>query len=326
MSVEAMRSDVFRIEIPSPSNHLKPSYAYFIRGHDRSLLIDTGFNHTVCRQALLDALHDLNADLENTDIFVTHMHADHSGLITHLKVPGNTVYMGEADGKIVANGTSDPQWDTYREFFIGNGFGTIEDTTHHVGYRYASPPVDGIVFVPDGYQFHVGQYRLNCIITKGHTDGHMCLYEPDRHILFSGDHILPMTKPVIMRFDLNEGNDTIADYFVALDLVDALDVDIVYPGHSVVSGECHEVIAETRAYHKGRLNDIIGIIGKERKSPIDIARTMTWGFTGREWDHYAGEIKLLMLSELYADLYHLIAQGILIAEKQGEQILLRKKG
>ena len=50
--IEQVGSNIFRIEIPLPKSPLKATNSYFIRGNERNLLIDTGFNQTECREAM----------------------------------------------------------------------------------------------------------------------------------------------------------------------------------------------------------------------------------------------------------------------------------
>ncbi len=80
--IEVMFPNFYRLEIPLPQNPLKYLNSYLIKGQGRNLLIDTGFNQEVCKNALLDGLRTLEVSLEETDIFITHLHADHSGLIS----------------------------------------------------------------------------------------------------------------------------------------------------------------------------------------------------------------------------------------------------
>ena len=54
---EKIFPDLYRIEIPLPKNPLKALNAYLIKGHDRSLIVDTGMNREEC-------LHPMRASLE----------------------------------------------------------------------------------------------------------------------------------------------------------------------------------------------------------------------------------------------------------------------
>ena len=75
--------EVFRIPVPLEGNPLKELNSYLFRGSreakQRNLLVDTGFRTEGCKKALLKGLEQLGVSMEDTDILLTHLHADHSG-------------------------------------------------------------------------------------------------------------------------------------------------------------------------------------------------------------------------------------------------------
>ncbi len=50
---------LYRIKVPLPNSPLKELNSYVIKGDDRNLIIDTGFNRTVCYNAMKEGLDDL---------------------------------------------------------------------------------------------------------------------------------------------------------------------------------------------------------------------------------------------------------------------------
>ena len=82
--IEEILPNLYRIEIPLPRNPLKYLNSYLIKGRERNLLIDTGFNQEECKTAMFEGLGKLEVNLEETDLFVTHLHADHTGLVSAL--------------------------------------------------------------------------------------------------------------------------------------------------------------------------------------------------------------------------------------------------
>ena len=75
--VTQVAPNLYRIPVPLPGNPLRNLNAYLIRG-DRNLLVDTGFRQEECRTALKAGLAELGVDMADTDIFLTHLHSDHS--------------------------------------------------------------------------------------------------------------------------------------------------------------------------------------------------------------------------------------------------------
>ena len=102
-NIVEMMPDLYRLEIPLPHNPLKAINSYVILSAGRNLVIDTGMNRPECRQAMDDGLRALSVDLSRTDFFLTHMHADHAGLIGELAAAaqGTTVYCSDIDAALL---------------------------------------------------------------------------------------------------------------------------------------------------------------------------------------------------------------------------------
>ena len=77
---------LYRIKIPLPESPLKYLNSYVIKSDDKNLIIDTGFNRKECLDAMNNGLKEINVDLADCDFFITHLHADHFGLIAKLAV------------------------------------------------------------------------------------------------------------------------------------------------------------------------------------------------------------------------------------------------
>ncbi len=74
-----------------------------------------------------------------------------------------------------------------------------------------------------------GDRTLRCIETPGHSFGHTCLYDAQKKVLFSGDHILSDITPNVQGWFPDW--DPVAEYLKSLEKVSSLDVEVVLPGH-----------------------------------------------------------------------------------------------
>ena len=83
---------ILRIELPLPRNPLRSMNSYVIQGEDRNLIVDTGMNRPECREVIDREIEEMGLNLSRTDVFVTHLHADHLGLAPHLTKGKNKVY------------------------------------------------------------------------------------------------------------------------------------------------------------------------------------------------------------------------------------------
>ncbi len=95
--IEQILPQLYRIEIPLPNNPLRSLNAYFVRGKERSLIIDTGMNLDECLKVMRSGLNELKVDLHKTDFFITHRHADHTGLLNELASKQSRVYVGDPE-------------------------------------------------------------------------------------------------------------------------------------------------------------------------------------------------------------------------------------
>lgn len=311
--IEKIYDDLYRIEIPLIGNPLKSINSYVIKSDEKNLIIDTGMNKPECKQALDQAIDELEIDLNCTDILITHLHADHAGLISYLSTPNTKIYGSSADtGKLMQSYNDDKRyehWDHMANFLIHNGFKEGRQAIKkHPGYNYSSPQVEGFTTLEDQDILDIGRYRLKIIITPGHTTGHICLYDEVRKILFSGDHILSEITPNISLFWDNIN--PLQDYLASLGRVYGLEVKMVLPAHRSVFNNHRSRISELIKHHQNRCDEIIAIIGRiGTATAYDTAAHLKWDLQYKSWDDFPIQQKLFALGEASAHLKYLEELG-----------------
>src|SRR4030042_2788985 len=163
------------------------------------------------------SLKELRIDLEKSDFCVTHLHADHLGLISELARPSSKVYFNFPDAEVIRDAN---HWEKVAEAALLNGFpeeDLQEAIKRHPGHRYhANSPVD-LTLLKEGDSLRIGSYDFSCVETPGHTPGHMCLYEKQTRIFFSGDHILNNITPNLSVW--SEREDPLRQYLKSLDKI-----------------------------------------------------------------------------------------------------------
>ncbi|MBP1735780.1 MAG: Zn-dependent hydrolase, glyoxylase [Deltaproteobacteria bacterium] len=75
--VEEIAAGLYKVGIPLSGSPLKALNSYVVKGAERSLVIDTGWNREECLNAMQAGLTSLGVNLRKTDFFITHMHSDH---------------------------------------------------------------------------------------------------------------------------------------------------------------------------------------------------------------------------------------------------------
>ena len=169
--------------------------------------------------------------------------------------------------------------------------------------------VDGIPEMDqDGAALHYGGRMLRCVLTPGHTPGHLCLYDPARRRLFCGDHVLFHITPNICRWQGVE--DSLGDYLSSLDRTAALDTAELYPAHRAETGDLRQRTAELKAHHARRLEDTLRTVEKAPGlTAYQIAGRMRWSIRCRNWADFPLAQKFFAVGEALAHLDHLEAQG-----------------
>ena len=305
--VDEIADGLYRIEIPLPNSPLKELNSYVIKGPERNLIIDTGFNRTVCFEAMQEGLRRLRIDLSQTDFMLTHMHADHTGLLTRLATDTSTVYFSRIDAQVFDR---DGGWQPMIDYAEINGFPAdelIKALHSHPGFKYSPEKIPELHLLDDGDVIEVGDFRLQCLGTPGHTPGHICLYEESKRILFSGDHILFDITPHIESWAYTVNS--LRDYLDSLDKVYHLPVKMVLPGHRNFFTDLKGRIDELKEHHEHRAMEVLDVVGEETKNAYEIAGGMTWDIDCESWELFPIAQKWFATGEAIAHLRYLESEG-----------------
>ena len=314
---EQITNDLWRLDIPLVGNPLKNLNSYLITG-ERCLLIDTGFRELACREAMERQLAEIGVDRERLDIFLTHLHSDHAGLAPELIRSGGRISIGRTDGIRMA-GYQDPAvWRTMYTEYQEEGFSQaeMEALWNSNPAQNAGPlPYGDYVYLEDGDILSYGSHTLRCVLTPGHTPGHLCLYGADCGWLFSGDHILFHITPNICRW--GGVADSLGDYLNSLERVTNLTVSRLLPAHRAETGDLRRRVEELEAHHERRIANALETV---RKAPgltaYDIAGCMAWSIRCRNWTEFPLTQKFFAAGEAMAHLDYLTARGQVLRRKE----------
>ncbi|MFP4194509.1 MAG: MBL fold metallo-hydrolase [Desulfosalsimonas sp.] len=301
---EELYPGLYRIEIPLPNSPLKSLNSYVVRGNSRNLVIDTGLNREECKRAMTEGLAEIGIGLETIDLFITHLHADHFGLVTELADENTRIYFNRPDSEVIENPRGLEPMIKY-----GGRSGFSEDMlrealSQHPANRFGSDWTPSLSKINDQDRIRVGDYDFICIQTPGHTPGHTCLYEPDKRIFIAGDHVLYDITPNIQCW--SDNIDPLGDYLKNLDRVRELDVEQALPGHRNLFSDFRERIDTLKRHHEKRLEEVEEILAKS--SPMhafDVASRMTWDLKAKSWDDFPTQQKWFATGEAVAHLRYL---------------------
>jgi len=327
--VEEIREGLFRVVVPLPGNPLKEVNSYLLTSRDRNLVIDTGMNRPECQEVLEAGFAELKLDRSRTDFLATHLHADHQGLISTMMSDTSRAYMGALDTPAFRAGDGNT-WS--RDGFMGNyakrsGFPDDDleaSMQNHPGFKYSSARTVEYVPLHDGDRLTVGDYELEVLHTPGHTGGHVCLYDRDKALLFSGDHVLGDITPNIATWSDDE--DPLSQYLDALREVNGLEVELCLPGHRSLIHNFHVRVAEIIEHHRVRANEVIEILEAGSKHAYDTARQMTWSIRAASWEEFPVMQRWFATGEAIAHLQYVEGKGLIEMMERDDLIIFSASG
>ncbi len=318
---ERVFGNIYCLDIPLVGNPLKNLNSYLILDGERSLLIDTGFRQQPCLDAMEAQLSELGVDRDKMDIFVTHLHSDHAGLAPTLIRDGCKIYIGSIDAKGLWESQNPDYWRVRYAMFKDNGFSQYEldHLWDHNPAKIAAPEHwDGAyTCLDDGDRITYGGHELRCILTPGHTPGHMCLYSETEQILFSGDNVLFHITPNIARW--MELEDALGDYIDSLGKIRDLPCKLLLPAHRHRNGSLSGRIDELIFHHARRLEGVRRIVRTEPGlNAYEIAARMKWSIRSKSWDDFPLAQKYFAVGEALSHLDYLAVRGVVEAKREGE--------
>ncbi|MBN1368279.1 MAG: MBL fold metallo-hydrolase [Dehalococcoidales bacterium] len=300
---------LYRIHVPLPESPLKYLNSYVIKASPRSLIIDTGMNREECLQTMKSALSELDIDLNKTDIFITHIHADHIGLAGHLATENSKVYFNRAETfEINSPGI---WWQRMSQFAVLYGFPPDELSKlfqSHPATRYRIKNIPNLTIMKEGDLVEAGDYSFRCIETPGHSPGHLCLYDARKRLLVSGDHILKdITSNITTRYD--DVNNALGEYLHSLDKIYPLDIALALPGHRNYLTDVRKRINELKEHHRERASEQLRILSKGEQDAYQVTTQMTWDMKYEKWDEIQSMQKYFAFAEGLAHLQYLTLLG-----------------
>jgi glyoxylase-like metal-dependent hydrolase (beta-lactamase superfamily II) len=274
-------------------------------------------------EAILQGFRETKTHLESTDIFVTHMHSDHSGLVPRLSQCCGQVFASQDTAKYINTPLDWTALFSYAELCGLPQKDLFEARNNHPGYKYR--PQGHVPFTPveENETLDYQDFSFQCLHTPGHTKGHMCLYEPVHEILFAGDHLLEEITPNISQW--TESDTPLLDYLKSLNKIAHLKVKYVFPGHRRVFRHFQARLKELFNHHLTRCHEILQILNKHPLTPFHIASLMHWDLHIATWEDFPFAQKWFATGEALSHLTFLEYFGLIQKTFDGSHYLYCSK-
>jgi glyoxylase-like metal-dependent hydrolase (beta-lactamase superfamily II) len=263
---ERILPGVWRLRLPLPWPGIPHCNAWAVRAGDGVVLFDCGLHDPGSLEQLERALAQCDLRLEQVRLLVcTHAHSDHYGQAASvIDASGCELWMHPAHEHMRA-ALDKPEDVRARRFEValqsgvplaplrewsagarsrGSGIARLVEPDREL--------VDGVVVETD-----LGPWTV--VETPGHAPSHVCLHQPDRRLLISGDHLLGR---VSLYFDYGWTPDPVGEFLASLDRIATLDARLCLAGHARTFTDVAAHIDANRALVAERLQTVSAAVAE----------------------------------------------------------------
>ena len=326
--IKTDKDNLIRVIEQKVQEHRKPFAVncYLIEGTKENLLIDPGLDSPEGYAILTEELKKYGFDIKDINtIVITHIHPDHYGLAGRLKqLSGAKLALSEIEAAMLNARymNMDPLINEIKQLLHLGGapvdmISSLSESS--LPLRKFVNPVLPDIKLKDGKKISIDPFEFKVLVTPGHSAGHVCLYEPNRKLLFCGDHILPEITPHIS-FHSQSSSDPLGDYIKSLRGMMKLDVRLAFPGHGPSFSGLRQRIDDLLKHHEHRNDEIMETIQGEIKTAYQIASEISWLEDNQKGNFPYMEIahQRLAIMETMAHLQNLVKQNkVTMTEKDG---------
>ena len=255
---------VWRLRLPLPWPGVPHCNAWAVAAGDGIVLFDTGMHEPGSLANLERALAMVNLKLEHVRLVVcTHAHSDHYGQVaTVVERTGCELWM-HPNHEHMTRTAADPDAALQRRIEVARTSGVPEEPLRAYaearkgqGYGIAGivephrDLVPGVVVDTDlgGWDVHE---------TPGHAPSHVCLHQPERRLLISGDHLLGR---VSLYYDYGYSPDPAGEFLHSLDVVEDLDARLCLAGHGRTFTDVQAHITANRTLVAQRVQRVLDVV------------------------------------------------------------------
>jgi glyoxylase-like metal-dependent hydrolase (beta-lactamase superfamily II) len=250
-TVDEVAPGVRRILCNNPGPFTFKGTVSYILGRGRVAIIDPGPIDEAHTVALLDAVRCETV----THIFVTHTHRDHS--------PAAAAVRAATGAPVFAEGPHRAS----RPLNVGEG--PRLDASNDTDFRPDHALTDGEVVTGDGW-------TIEAVTTPGHTANHMAFAFREGNLLFSGDHVMAWSTPVVAPPD-----GAMSDYMASLEKLARRSEAIYLPGHGGAVRDAPRFVQSYIRHRRVREESILHRLAKGEADIPTIVRAIYIGLDPR---------------------------------------------
>ena len=257
---------ISRLRLPLPWPGVPHCNAYAVAAGDGVVLFDCGLHEPGSLAHLERAMAQVDLALSDVRLLVcTHAHSDHYGQAASIvDASGCELWMHPNHAHMRAT-IDDPDALLARRVEVARQSGVPVQPLRELS-QYVRERGSGIARLvePDrelvtGVTVATDLGAWTVVETPGHAPSHVCLHQPERRLLISGDHLLGR---VSLYFDYGWTPDPVGEFLDSLGKVDALDARLCLAGHGRTFTDVRAHVEANRALVAERLERVRAAIAE----------------------------------------------------------------
>jgi glyoxylase-like metal-dependent hydrolase (beta-lactamase superfamily II) len=272
---EKVLPGIWRLRLPLPWPGVPHCNAWALAAGPGVVLVDTGMHEAGSMQHLERALDQAGLRVEHVQLIVcTHAHVDHCGQAPPIAArAGCELWMHPNHGHHTA--TEDREQALARRAEVARQSGVPEAPLQRwIAQRRAQGTgqagtlhVDRELTDADTVSTDLGDWQV--LETPGHAPSHICLYQAERRLLISGDHVLGR---VSLYFDVGYTPDPVGEFLASLDKVERVDARLALSGHGRPFTDVPGHIGANRELVAQRLDAVQAALASGPKTAYELAQ------------------------------------------------------
>jgi glyoxylase-like metal-dependent hydrolase (beta-lactamase superfamily II) len=319
---ERVLPGLWRLRLPLPWPGVPHGNAWAIAAGSGIVLVDTGYHDSGSMAQLERAMSQVNLRIEHVRLVaVTHAHSDHWGQAAPIIERAGCELWMHPNHEHATRTAGNPEAALAARLEIGRQSGVPEAALQRYAERFPDGMPSGIAKViepdrplVDGVQIETDLGTWQVYETPGHAPSHVCLFQPERRILISGDHVLGR---ISLYYDYGWTPDPAGEFLDSLDVVDVLDARLGLSGHGKPFVDVHGHIEGSRRLVRERLDAVLGALGDRPRTALEIAPAVYE-------DPLTARNASWQLTETLSYLTHLERTGSVVRELEDETTRWRR--
>ncbi len=240
-----------------------PPNVFLIKEGGVGALIDSGFSDDESYNTRIKFL-EAHSDAKIKYIVLTHHHYDHASGAHRLR---------EATGAQIVVHRDEVSWLLNPDNETGDmeiPEDQKEAREQAKKWRLEAAKATPDVLVDDGHVLEIGALHLKLVHTPGHTAGHLCMLIPEEKLLFAGDNVLGVGTAAIAP----PPNGDMGQYVASLKKMQALEAELLAPGHGPVVKEPNRKIQELIDHRQQREDQILRFLADGRDNVKSLVKAI----------------------------------------------------